>query len=175
LSQTIAKFKEEMLKAGITVIDVQKIEPNCWIETELYSVRQVGDRQENRWHHWLHMEAAVYFTTDKPVIESPIAPLVLAAIVKVIEYVILILGVSLTIYGIAVAFISSFFVSTHTITTYDPNTGKTTTETVTTPSWTGQIVTAVVVLGGLGLALWFILGLPKKTRTTTRATRRRSG
>jgi hypothetical protein len=167
LSQIIPKFKEEMLKAGITVIDVQKIEPNCWVETQLYSLRQVQDKQENRWHHWLHMEATVYFTTDKPIIQSPIAPLILVALIEVIKYVILVTAIALVIYYIAKTFIESFFTTSHTITTYDPATGKTTSETITQPSWTGQIVTAVVVLGGLGLALWFILGLRKK-RTARR-------
>jgi len=164
LSQTIDKFKEEMAKAGITIIDVQKIEPNCWIQSDCYSRRQIRDKEEARWHHWLHMEATVYFTSDKPILQSPIAPIVLAAIVEVVKFLIVTVASALVIYGIAVAFIQSYLVTSHTITTYDPTTGKTTTETITGPSWTGQIITAVVVLGGLALGLWFVLGLRKKHR-----------
>lgn len=166
LSETTKAFQEGMAKIGITAT-INNIVPEVWIETVLYDVRWVGaehTQEQDFWHHYLHMKATVYFTSDKPLTQSPIDPLTLAALVKVIEYLILVVAGALLIYAIAETFIKSFLVTTQTITTYDPSTGKTTIETITQPSLTGQIITVVGVLGALALGLWFFTNWKKGKR-----------
>jgi len=157
LSNIQDQLRTQLAKAGIQLINVSKIEPTVTVIVSKDRYAAPSNLYEVIWHHSLSIVANVYFETDKPLIQSPIAPALLAALVAVIEYLIVITAAALVLYAIAETFIKSFFTQTQTVQTYDPSTGKTTTETLTTPSWLGQIVTVIGVLAGLGIGGYLLI------------------
>lgn len=158
LSEITAKFQEEFANLGITTT-ITKIEPEVWIETSR-ECRQFRDYTECRWYHWLHMKANVYFMSDKPVTESPIPPLILVALTKIITHLITVTATALVIYGIAVHFINTFFVETYTVETHNLETCQWTKETWTTP----KLESAIVFAAGIGIVIAIGIGAYALTR-----------
>ena len=149
LAELTGKMEAELAAIGITAT-VTRIEPEVWITTSR-ECSQFRDWTTCTWYHWLHMKAKVYFDTEEPLAQSPVGPLTLAALVRVLEYLILVVAAGLVILGIAKIFIESFLVETTTISTHSPDC-TTTTETIKKPSWEGAIalaVGAVIVVGGV--------------------------
>lgn len=147
LSELTPRFKEEFAKLGIT-ITVTKIEPEVWIETKAECKPHGRWHRQCYWYHWLHMKANVYFTSDKPVTESPIAAVVISALTIILKHLITVIAVALVIYAIAKVFIESFFVETYTIKTYNPETGEWTEETWKKP----KLGSAIALGAGLVIA-----------------------
>lgn len=186
LSETTQKFQEEMSKLSITTT-ITKIEPNAWIETTLDMATIHGvnfDSIRYTWHHWLHMKAIVYFDSDKPIVHSSsssmlisssmlvgttakvhpifLDPLTLAALVHVIEYLILVLTAAAVILIGWKIFVQSFLVTTQIVETYDPSTGKWTTETITQPSTQGTLWMIIGIIAAAIVAIMFIQTWGKK-------------
>lgn len=159
LSECTQKLEEEMAKIGITAT-VTKIEPEAWIETQLYDSRQYRDYTIDYWHHWLHMKAKVYFTTDKPLSESPIAPIVLAGLVTVLKYLILVIAAGAVIYGIAKVFIESFFTSYEEVLIYDEEGNLIEHHKKRTPEWSQGIW----IIAAIALVLFFIFVIGRHKR-----------
>lgn len=109
------EFRNQNIEATVTLI-----EPEVWIETVLYDVRQIKDHQHNWWHHWLHMKAKIHFTTDKQLAQSPLDPFTWAALATIIVKVVTVIAAAAVLYGIAKVFIESFFVETQHIQIFDP-------------------------------------------------------
>lgn len=159
LSNIQQKLISELAKAGITVLTVSKIEPFAEVirSKDVNLFYGFPPSPSTIFHHVVNMSSTVYFETDKPAIASPIAPIVIAALVTIIEYLILVAAAALVIYAIAETFIKSFFTQTQTVETYDTSTGTWTKETITTPSLTGQITGVIVALAFLAVGGYFVL------------------
>jgi hypothetical protein len=175
LSELSAIFTEEMAKKGISAT-ITLIEPEAWVERTIDTAIPSGYQGLiTIWYsHWLHMHTKVHFNTDKPLTESPIDPSIIATLTWILSKLLIPLAIAISLIIVAVAvgeWVKSWGMTHQTITTvkYNPATGETTTitEDITQGAGSGLvggILTAVVILGGLGIGLYFLTKTKGKGR-----------
>lgn len=177
LSEVTGKMQIELADYSPTIT---KIEPLVEIITT-YSSRQYRDYTEVTYYHTLKMSAKIYFTTQKPFAESPLSPIVIAALAIIIRYLILVVVAGLIVYYAWAKFVESFLVKSSKVTTKTTTVIKTPifddegniigyeekiieeekTEETVEPSLTGQLMTLVAVgiaTFSIGLAAASALG-----------------
>lgn len=156
---------------------VTKIEPYAEIiTTEYHLIAPPGYYRYTEYQHRLKMSARVYFTTQEamtePLMAPKLAPIIIAALIKIIITLALITAAALVIYYAWATFVQSFLVKSSKVTTKTTTTVKTPIfddegniigyeeteiieekeEETVEPSWTGQLIMmAAIAIGALGI------------------------
>lgn len=130
LSETTRLLESKFSELGNTAT-VTLIEPQVDVQT-IADYKRILRREGNDWvdgtfHHYLHMTAKVHFTTDKPIMASPLDPATIAGLVWIVKQLAIVVAVAIGIILVAQAisnWVQSFGVTKQTVKYYDPNTGK---------------------------------------------------
>jgi hypothetical protein len=147
-SQTVSEFgKQGYVVSNVTV-------KSLTVDLEEFSVwNPIQGRYVYAWK--LHVSHTVNFDSDKPIMESPLAPAIIAILYKIMEFIIIALAIYFVVQAVADV-LKSMVTETHHIIYYDASGNPTQEEWITNPSPTG--ITTLILMMFLVIILFMFMG-----------------